>query len=362
MNNKSRDLVLFVVDRKDWALGTMASEMAESLSGIHESTILSEEEISNNPYRAWRLSREARVIHFLGQYIASGYGWLGIWRRCLVTLAHIESSHIGFIKRLIGMGFRRFVAMSEMTAEAARSAGIEVRHVWRPGVPVPEETARPGVNDIDPSRDAVPVLGFSGRMIPANRDRKGLDLFESVVTQVSRRADIKLRLCGEGGTPLLEKMRENGVTADLVTPGNREEALDFFRTIDIYLCTSRLEGGPLPVIEAMAAGCVVVSTRVGFVPEVINSDEVGIMCPVNSAESFDAALMDLIQNPRKRIETGSRAAEHIKRNWSWGHDRGRITAAYEAVAKDPPTPVGFQIIRALLSFLAGIIFAGRRKR
>ena len=69
MNNKSRDLVLFVVDRNDWALGTMASEMAESLSGSHESTILSEDEISNNPYRAWRLSRKAKVIHFLGQYV-----------------------------------------------------------------------------------------------------------------------------------------------------------------------------------------------------------------------------------------------------------------------------------------------------
>ncbi len=93
------------------------------------------------------------------------------------------------------MGFRRFVAMSEMTAEEARFAGIVVRHVWRPGVLVPEEVVRPGVNDIDPSRDAVPVLGFSGRMIPANRNRKGLDLFESVVTQVFRRSDIKLRLC-----------------------------------------------------------------------------------------------------------------------------------------------------------------------
>jgi hypothetical protein len=77
MNNKNRDLVFFIVDRKDWALGTMANEMAESLAKSYESVILSENEISNNRYHAWRLSRKAKVIHFLGQYIATGYCWPG---------------------------------------------------------------------------------------------------------------------------------------------------------------------------------------------------------------------------------------------------------------------------------------------
>jgi glycosyltransferase involved in cell wall biosynthesis len=199
-------------------------------------------------------------------------------------------------------------------------------------------------------------------MIPANRDRKGLDLLESIVTQVSRQADIKLQLCGEGGIPFLEKLRRNGVLVYLVAPRSRKEALGFFQTVDIYLCTSRLEGGPLPVIEAMAAGCAVISTRFGFVPEIISSDKNGILCQIDSAECFKSSLMDLIQNPQKCFDMGTRVADHIKRNWYWGHDRDRIMAALEAVAKDPPISFGFQIIRALLSFLVRIIFTRQHKR
>ncbi len=359
MNNKNRDLVLFIVDRKDWALGTMASEMAESLEDSYESAILSVGEISSNPYQAWRLSRQASVVHFLGQYIAMGYCWLGMGRRCLVTLAHIEDSHVGFIKRLISMGLGRFVAMSEMTAQAARTAGIDVQHVWRPGVPVPTAAARPGFENADPSKIQAPVIGFSGNMAPTSRHRKGLDLLETTVTRVSRQADIKLQLCGEGGMSFLEKLRSSGIAAGLVTPENRKEALDFFQTIDIYLCTSRLEGGPLPVIEAMAAGCAVISTPVGFVPDIISSNDNGILCEIDSAEDFESALLDLVQNPQKRIEMGNRATEHIKRHWCWGHDHDRIMAAYDAVAADLPVSIGLPILRVLLSCITRTIL-GRR--
>ena len=106
----------------------------------------------------------------------------------------------------------------------------------------------------------------------------------------------------------------------------------------------------------MAAGCAVISTRVGFVPEIISSGNNGILCQKNSAECFKSSLMDLILNPQKRFEMKNRAADHIKRNRYWGHDRDRIMAAHEAVAKDPPISSGFQILRALLSYLVKIIF------
>ncbi|MBT3820138.1 MAG: glycosyltransferase family 4 protein [Nitrospinaceae bacterium] len=249
--------------------------------------------------------------------------------------------------------------MSEKTAQAARSVGIKVEHVWRPGVPTPTIATRPEFENGEPSQIPTAVIGFSGNMALVSQHRKGLDLLESIVTKVSRLAAIKLQLCGEGGTPLFEKLKSSGVSASLVTPENRKEVLDFFKTIDIYLCTSRLEGGPLPVIEAMAAGCAVISTPVGFVPEIIISGNNGILCEIDSSDDFESALMDLVQNPRKRIEMGKRASEDIKHNWSWGHDRDRIIAARDAVAQDPPISIGLPILRAFLSCLARKILAKR---
>jgi glycosyltransferase involved in cell wall biosynthesis len=50
------------------------------------------------------------------------------------------------------------------------------------------------------------------------------------------------------------------------------------RTADVYLCTSTMEGGPLPVLEAVMAGAAVLSTRVGQVPDWIEEGRSGFFC------------------------------------------------------------------------------------
>ncbi len=50
------------------------------------------------------------------------------------------------------------------------------------------------------------------------------------------------------------------------------------RAADVYLCTSTMEGGPLPVLEAVMTGAAVLSTRVGQVPDWIVDGESGYFC------------------------------------------------------------------------------------
>lgn len=50
--------------------------------------------------------------------------------------------------------------------------------------------------------------------------------------------------------------------------------LDYYRTIDMLICTSSWEGYPLPIIEATACGIPVVSTRVGIAPEILPEDQI----------------------------------------------------------------------------------------
>lgn len=343
----NRDLVLFVVDRIDWALGTLAREMADSLSDGHECAILSMDEILNSPRHAWRLSRRARFIYFLGQYVALGFCWLGVNRRCLVLLAHIEKDYVPYIRRLARMGVRQFIGMSEATAKAAREAGIDVRNVWRPGVAVPDAGDPSAGKENGDIRSGTPTVGFSGRETEGYRGRKGTDVFFSAVMEASQKVGLRLRLCGEGWDRLLERFRDAGVEADWFRPRHHAEALEYYRSVDIYLCTSRLEGGPLSVIEAMSAGCAVVSTRVGFVPEVISSGENGVVCEVDDVACLAGSLAALAQDRGKRLEMGRRAAEHVRRHWFWGHDRARLVAAQEAAAAEPPLPFGVQPLRAL---------------
>lgn len=336
--------VLFVVDRHDWAYATVARELGESLAPERAFSTISSSDIAAHPVVAWKRSREVGFLHFLGPYL-SVHAWLGAGRRCLFLVPHLEADRD--VQRLADMGFHRFIAMSERTAEAVRRAGIHVGHVWRPGAP-PEQLGMSGAQTaaaLGPTDGSVTV-GFSGKGSSDSGGRKGVDVLLTVLTAVSRETPVRLRLCGEGWDRLAGRMRNEGVPVELVRPLSREDALRFYQTIDIYLCTSRLEGGPLPVVEAMASGCCVISTRVGFVPEIVTSGVNGVLCDIDDATALTGALSRLCRDAPLRRALGGAAAAHVRASWYWTHDRERVQEAYAVSATDKPLPY-----RACLAWL-----------
>lgn len=73
------------------------------------------------------------------------------------------------------------------------------------------------------------------------------------------------------GVQLAEINKEIGLIKD------RKQLCDWYNTLDCYVCFSLFEGGPLPVLEAMACGIPCISTPVGQVPEVIQNNENGFI-------------------------------------------------------------------------------------
>lgn len=70
---------------------------------------------------------------------------------------------------------------------------------------------------------------------------------------------------------------------------------------EIYVCTSLQEGGPLPVMDAMIRGAIVVTTPVGQVPEIIRDGESGFIC--NNEEEFKQTLRYLWECDRKQLHS-----------------------------------------------------------
>jgi glycosyltransferase involved in cell wall biosynthesis len=72
--------------------------------------------------------------------------------------------------------------------------------------------------------------------------------------------------------------------------GWRADLERIYRASDAVALTSRNEGSPVALIEAMAAGCPVVSTRVGGVPDVVTDNESGLLVAMNDAAGLAEAL------------------------------------------------------------------------
>lgn len=104
---------------------------------------------------------------------------------------------------------------------------------------------------------------------------KGFDLLIEAVSKLSlqHQAKIRLRIIGEGGerAHLEELIRKYRLCANVLLLGISDDVASYLNSADVFVLSSRDEGLPIAVIEALQAGLPVLSTKVGAVPEVLDS-------------------------------------------------------------------------------------------
>jgi glycosyltransferase involved in cell wall biosynthesis len=91
--------------------------------------------------------------------------------------------------------------------------------------------------------------------------------------------------------------------------------LEFYRSLDVYVCASRSEGTPNPCLEAAACGLPVVTTRVGNMPELIRDGENGFFVERDVMDIAEK-LRWLRDDPELRDRLG-RAARAAVEPWDW---------------------------------------------
>ena len=79
--------------------------------------------------------------------------------------------------------------------------------------------------------------------------------------------------------------------------GWQKDVTPVYADSDVLVISSVNEGTPFTVIEAMAAGCPVVSTAVGGVPDFLNYGELGKLVPSGDADALAGALVETVQQP-----------------------------------------------------------------
>ena len=87
--------------------------------------------------------------------------------------------------------------------------------------------------------------------------------------------------------------------------GWRRDLATIYGATDVFLLTSRNEGTPVALIESMAAGCAGVSTDVGGVPDVLESDAVGLVAPDGDASALAGQVTTLLADADRRARMGA---------------------------------------------------------
>ncbi len=163
-----------------------------------------------------------------------------------------------------------------------------------------------------------PVIGALGRMV----ELKGFDyLLQAVKLVNDKSVPIRLLMIGKGD--LLEELKMKaegfGIKNRVDFLGFKENPFAYLARCDLFVLSSLYEGLPSTLIEAMALGLPVISTRCPTGPEEIIEDErSGLLVPVADSKAIAEAIVRVLQdkdlNMRLRIEGKKRAEDFSLEN------------------------------------------------
>ncbi len=237
------------------------------------------------------------------------------------------------VERALARVTDRVVAVSTSEAEAVVDAGLAPRDRV---VTIP--------NGIDlapaPSIDLrallglgadVPLVGTIARLVP---QKAPLDLVAAVVAVHARRPDVRFVLVGDGA--LADSVDAAIAAAGLAGVLHRipvlEGAAGALGALEVFLLTSRFEGGPYAPLEAMRAGTAVVLTDVVGSRDAVESGLTGLLVPVGDPAAAADAVVGLLEDPAWRAELAERALQRLAERFDVAAMGARHDALYADLA------------------------------
>jgi len=156
----------------------------------------------------------------------------------------------------------------------------------------------------------VPVVATVGRLTAIKQHHLFLEVVRRLVAD---HPALVALIAGDGEMrrELEAAAQRLGIANHVRFLGWRRDLATIYAATDVFLLTSRNEGTPVALIEAMATGVPGVSTDVGGVKDVINSEDVGRMAPFDDAAGLAAAAHLLLADPPLRAAMGARARTQV---------------------------------------------------
>jgi glycosyltransferase involved in cell wall biosynthesis len=172
------------------------------------------------------------------------------------------------------------------------------------------------------------------------RAKGPFELMEAFAALAPDHPGIELVMAGAGpeGEALERRARELGLGDRVRFPGyltGRAKAECLARSRIFALPTAHAEGLPNALLEAMAAGCAVVTTPVGGISDVVADEVHGRIIHALSPECLEAALRSLLADPAACAAIGERNREEAWRRYEARLVSGRIEAIYRSVLGRP---------------------------
>ncbi len=174
-----------------------------------------------------------------------------------------------------------------------------------------------------------PLVGAVGRLVPI----KDIPTFLEAARQVrARRPDCHFAIVGDGSerAALESKSRDLGLDGSVRFFGWRRDLEAVFGDLDVVVNSSRNEGTPVSLIEALAAGRPVVATRVGGTPDLLRDGAHGSLVPPADPQALATAILQALEAPAEMPARARRGQAHVLAQ----HDIARLLDDIDALYRE----------------------------
>lgn len=321
--------VAFVSERNDWSIRWDGLYVTEHVNRLRPNLA----RLTDNPAEP-----TGSIVHFGSQYMWANWGpLLSSANRYVVTYFHGKPEDGPDAARNV----EEVLALLPRTEFVITAASAMECRLLEWGVPR-EKLVRIPIG-VDTSR-FVPVSSDGERLvarqkfgIPADRlcigsfqkdgvgwgDGsepkliKGPDIFIKAIERMARERQLFVLLTGPARGYVKAALEKMGVPYRHIFLKDYLDIVSCYQAIDMYLMTSREEGGPKSIMESMATGVPIVATRCGMAEDIIRDGENGTLSPVGDADHIaDRALSLLGDTDRLKQVVATARTDILAYDWS----------------------------------------------
>ncbi len=309
---------------------------------------------------AWRLARKRRydIVHVHWPVPHAVFGWAaraGGARRVIAQFYSIELRWVRHSLPFLRGFLRRAVTSADYVVAISTSTAREVQAV----APVPVDVI-PYAVDLPTNGEAADraaiapthssgarpfTVLYVGRLV----ERKGVRYLLDALAMMSPSIGARAIIIGDGPErPALEALaQESGVSDRVefrgwVSPTELHTAYESASAFALPAVVDRrgdTEGLGMVLLEAMTYEIPVVSTPLGGIPDIVQSNRTGLLVPPNDAPALAAALTTLATDAALARGLGIAGRQSAERNFSWDGVLAKWRAMYARVMAGQHAPV-----------------------
>jgi len=159
------------------------------------------------------------------------------------------------------------------------------------------------------------VVGTIGSL---TREKGHIHLIRAVSRVLERFPSAYFLIIGDGPERgvLADEAWKLGIRERVIFAGSRTDIPDLLRAMDVFAFPSLLEGLPMALLEAQAAGVPTVATTVGAIPTVIRDGVTGMLVPPGDSAAIAGSIARLLENPDAARAMAVAGAERVRHTFS----------------------------------------------